>query len=318
MIPTSYIVSPLIGSVIGYVTNALAIKMLFRPHHAKHIFGVHVPFTPGIIPKEKERIAAAVGEVISDNLLNQEVMEQYLLADDMVDKLRSSLNAFVEKQKSNEETLAEFIGHILSEEEQQQILTSVNDNLGDQIQAKLSDTAVGDQVAHLAMDHVIKNLSADNKSDELLDSIKGVPKMLGKGLLRPILSSMQEPAERMLSRNINEIMQKNGKEIVTNLVGTEVNGFMNKTVKALLAGKDEQIAKVEDKIVELYRHLVKEQLHGILKTINISKIVSDRINEMDVAEAEELVLQVMNKELKAIIWLGAGLGFVLGCVNALF
>lgn len=43
--------------------------------------------------------------------------------------------------------------------------------------------------------------------------------------------------------------------------------------------------------------------------------MSDCINEMGVAEAEKLVFQVMNKEFKAIIWLGAGLDFLLELVT---
>ena len=39
---------------------------------------------------------------------------------------------------------------------------------------------------------------------------------------------------------------------------------------------------------------------------------------MDVKESERLILEVMNKELKAIVWLGALLGFLMGCVNLLF
>ena len=61
-------IPPLVGGVIGYVTNDIAIRMLFRPHTAKHIMGWRVPFTPGIIPKEKGRIAEAVGTAISDNI----------------------------------------------------------------------------------------------------------------------------------------------------------------------------------------------------------------------------------------------------------
>lgn len=64
----TYILPPLVGGVIGYVTNDIAIRMLFRPHTAKHIMGWRIPFTPGIIPKEKGRIAEAVGTAISDNI----------------------------------------------------------------------------------------------------------------------------------------------------------------------------------------------------------------------------------------------------------
>lgn len=62
---------------------------------------------------------------------------------------------------------------------------------------------------------------------------------------------------------------------------------------------------------------IDEHFPKILDTINISKIVCDRINEMDVAETEKLILQVMNKEPKAIVWLGAGLGLIMGSINCL-
>ena len=72
----SYIVGPAVGAVIGYITNDIAIRMLFRPHQAKYIFGIHVPFTPGIIPKERGRIAESIGTAISVNLMNKEVLEK--------------------------------------------------------------------------------------------------------------------------------------------------------------------------------------------------------------------------------------------------
>lgn len=47
----SYLLGPLTGGIIGYFTNWLAIKMMFRPHKAKYIFGMKIPFTPGLMPK---------------------------------------------------------------------------------------------------------------------------------------------------------------------------------------------------------------------------------------------------------------------------
>ncbi len=113
----SYIIAPLLGGVIGYITNDIAIRMLFRPHKAKYVFGIHVPFTPGIIPKEKGRIAEAVGGVISENLMNKEVLEKYLLSEDMTGKVRSAVEEFIATQQRNNETVSQFLGHYLSKEE---------------------------------------------------------------------------------------------------------------------------------------------------------------------------------------------------------
>lgn len=86
--------------------------MLFRPHTAKYVFGIHIPFTPGIIPKEKGRIAEAIGGVISENLMNKEVLEKYLLSEDMVGKVRSAVDEFIiVTQQKNNETTSQFLGH---------------------------------------------------------------------------------------------------------------------------------------------------------------------------------------------------------------
>ena len=51
------IAGPLIGAVIGYFTNYLAVKMLFRPRREIKIGSKTLPFTPGVIPKGKPRLA---------------------------------------------------------------------------------------------------------------------------------------------------------------------------------------------------------------------------------------------------------------------
>lgn len=315
----SYIVAPVIGGIIGYITNDLAIRMLFRPHEKKYIFGVHIPLTPGVIPKEKERIAGAIGKVISENLMSHEVLEKYLLSDAMTGKLSTSIEDFIAKQKNNPETVAEFIGHYLSEEEIQGMSDSVKESLTRQIHGKLSDQKLGDKVAHVAVKHVLDSLSDDNNSNEILNGLPslGIIRSLGRGALEMVLAALQEPVENLLSRNINDILKNNGDEIVSNLIGDETSRLLGTPVQQLLQGREEQLAKVPNKIVNMYKKAISENLPRILETIDISKIVCDRINDMDVAEAEELILQVMKKELKAIVWLGAGLGFLMGFVNAI-
>ena len=305
---------PTVGFFIGWTTNWVAIKMLFRPHKAKHIFGMHVPLTPGIIPKEKGRIAKAIGDVISENLMNSEVLGQYLLSESITNKLRSSINGFFETQKQNEESVEQFLMHYLTEDEIKSMTQGVNKTLTSQIKSKLSDEAVGNKVAHIAVERVINNMSAED-SENLIDNIVGVPRMLVGRIFRMIIAALQEPAERMLSRNINEILKNNSEEIVSNLIGKEVADFLNTPVKDLLYGKDELIQKIIEKAMNLYRIVITEHLPRILETVNISEIVCDRINEMDVAETEKLILQVMNKELKMIVWFGAVLGFFMGWIN---
>lgn len=318
----SYIIAPLLGGVIGYITNDIAIRMLFRPHTAKYLFGIHIPFTPGIIPKEKGRIAEAVGGVISENLMNNEVLEKYLLSEEMIEKIKSAVEEFIATQQNNSETVAQFLEHYLSKEEIDSISQSVNQSITKQTYDKLADSSVGEKVAHVAIDHVAKKLTIDG-AQELLAGIGGAlggiggmaAGLFGSNIVAKFLSMLREPAEHFLANNINTMLRNNGKEIVSNMVDGEVNNFLSNPVCLLLEGHEAQLAQAVDTIESIYRSVITEHLPKILDSIDISKIVRERINEMDVNETEKLIFQVMDKELKAIVWLGALLGLVMGSIN---
>ena len=318
----SYIIAPLLGGVIGYITNDIAIRMLFRPHKAKYVFGIHIPFTPGIIPKEKGRIAEAVGGVISENLMNKEVLEKYLLSEDMVGKVRSAVKEFISTQQRNDETVVQFLGHYLSKEEIDTFAQNINQSITKQTYEKLADSSVGEKVAHIAVDHVAQKLTIDG-AQELLSGIGGAlgglggmaAGLFGGNIVAKFLGMLREPAEHLLAKNINTMLRDNGEEIVSNMIGGEVETFLNKPVCKLLEGHEEQLAQAVNTIESIYRSIITEHLPKILDSINISKIVRERINEMDVNETEKLIFQVMSNELKVIVWLGALLGLVMGSVN---
>ena len=97
------------------------------------------------------------------------------------------------------------------------------------------------------------------------------------------------------------MLRDNCEEIVSNMIGGEVDAFLNKPVSKLLEGYEEQLAQAVNTIESIYRSIISEHLPKILQSIDISKIVRERIYEMDVNETEKLIFQVMDKELKAIV-----------------
>ncbi len=60
---------PLLGALIGYLTNKVAIRMLFRPLNPWYIMGKRVPMTPGIIPSKRHDLAENIGEMVGEQLL---------------------------------------------------------------------------------------------------------------------------------------------------------------------------------------------------------------------------------------------------------
>ncbi|QSJ18291.1 DUF445 domain-containing protein [Nostoc sp. UHCC 0702] len=70
-----YVSPPVLGGTIGYFTNDIAIKMLFRPYRAIYIGGRRLPFTPGLIPRNQERLAKKVSDTIMGSLLTPDELQ---------------------------------------------------------------------------------------------------------------------------------------------------------------------------------------------------------------------------------------------------
>ena len=297
-----YISGPALGAVIGYITNDIAIRMLFRPRKAKYICGVHVPFTPGIIPKEKNRIASAIGNAISEHLMNREVLEHTLLSDEMLAKMRLAIDEFFYTQLHNEETVEQFAAHYLTSEEIAAMRESTCDEIAKLITAKLRDRAIGTTIAHAATQHVI---------DKTRTSVAG--KIKAEKLIEAIAS----PIESKLASHINDVLHDQAPSMATRIVYTEAEKLLSMPMRDLFKGHEQQLEQAREGIVSVYRTVITDHLPRILEGLNISKIVETRIREMDMAEAEQIILSVMKKELRAIVWLGALLGAIMGTIMML-
>lgn len=310
----SYIVAPLLGGIIGYITNDIAIRMLFRPHKAKYLFGIKIPFTPGIIPKEKGRIASAIGGAISENLMSKDVLEKNLLSDEMITKIRLSMDSFFETQKNNQETVREFLAHYMTANDIDSLIRGLKEGLIEQVSTKLGESNLGEQISEVVMEHVSSKLRIDGLDLDIPQMLKS---LIGSSLWGQVASLIEKPAKHYLAKNINHMLSANGPEIVGKLVDNGVDDISRLSMQQLLQGKDLQIAQATNTCIGLYRTIISDHLPRILEAINIPVIIESRINEMDMDETEKLIFQVMDKELKAIVWLGALLGLFMGSLNIL-
>ena len=63
----AYILPPLTGAIIGWLTNYVAIKMLFRPHVPIKVMGWTIQ---GLIPRRRKEISKGIARVIETQLLS--------------------------------------------------------------------------------------------------------------------------------------------------------------------------------------------------------------------------------------------------------
>ncbi len=96
-----FLLVPIVGGIIGYTTNWLAIKMIFRPHSEKYFLGIKVPFTPGVIAKERKRIAKNVGTTLEKEVLTKEDLNNFLIKS----KLSENIDTYIEEYLKNNSDL---------------------------------------------------------------------------------------------------------------------------------------------------------------------------------------------------------------------
>ena len=87
-----YVAPPVVGAVIGYVTNDIAIRMLFRPLKPWRILGVRVPLTPGVIPAGRHEFATTIGRMVGTHLVTGADVAQALGKDAFRRELRETVS----------------------------------------------------------------------------------------------------------------------------------------------------------------------------------------------------------------------------------
>ncbi len=75
---------PLISAFIGYLTNVVAIRMLFRPQNPVNLLGYQLQ---GLIPKRQEEMAGKIGEVVERELLSVEDLIDHINTPEMQEKM---------------------------------------------------------------------------------------------------------------------------------------------------------------------------------------------------------------------------------------
>ena len=83
---------PLIGGAIGWLTNWLAIRMLFRPRRPWRVLGMTVQ---GVVPQRRDELARRVADAIERDLFSHEDIRQAVLHPDYQEALRGRLEGHV-------------------------------------------------------------------------------------------------------------------------------------------------------------------------------------------------------------------------------
>ena len=297
-----FLIGPVIGLIIGYVTNNIAIKMLFRPLKPVYIGKRRVPFTPGLIPKEKERIAKTIGGVVSTELLDNDTINKTLLSDGIISGITGLVEKLFNKMKLSENTVREELYQKLDKDLVDNMTEKAEEDIAALIHTKLSKFNFRTEISK----KVIVNIR--NQYIE-----KGrIKAAFAKLVDDNMINSLAEP----IGKTIDKMVSENSEAIVGDLIKNETGRIMDTNTSEIAERYWHSIPKIKSAVQSVYIRTVKNDLPKVMEKLNIAKIVEDKINGYNIKEFEDLLFSIMKKESNAIIWLGALLGFVMGFLNA--
>ncbi len=103
---------PVISAFIGWITNLIAIKMLFHPREPKRILGFTVQ---GIFPKRQQQFAQRLGKIVSDEFLSFDDIEKKISNPENLKKIMPMIERHVDdflRQRLSDEmpVISMFIG----------------------------------------------------------------------------------------------------------------------------------------------------------------------------------------------------------------
>ena len=285
---------PLIGAVIGYCTNWLAVKMLFHPLKPVTVGKYTLPFTPGIIPKRKGALAKALGLAVGENLFTKEDIQKMFLEENTKTSIVDGMVKQVEAVWM--ETLEEFLGKFTTKET---------------IERKKEDVA---EVVTLKIRQGILSLDmgkliAEGGSSVLKEKLQGG--MFAFFLNDDFIKSLAEP----IGRQVDNYIEDHGQEILYPMVVNQMDELLGMKVEETVHMLGVDFTKVRTGMEAVYDVLVAENIEKLLHNFDIAGSVQKKVEEMDVADLEVLVLSVMKKEMDTLVNLGALIGGVIGVLN---
>ncbi|MBQ7070967.1 MAG: DUF445 family protein [Ruminococcus sp.] len=290
------ILTLLISAAIGYATNYLAVKMLFRPLKPVYIKGHRLPFTPGIIPKGKPRLAKALSAAVSDSLLTSEDIENAVLSDKSKKLCAEKLCMGLYMRERNK------LGQMLQDLSQGCTYSTARQKLKEHIVKKGTQAALDMNAGQLMIDEITAAVKEKTQGS-----------MAAMFITDELIAELTKPA----ADKLEEYIREKAPEMIEQAAEKELCEIEDKTVPQVFTELNITQEKLGRIIGIAMEGLLRGKLSGFLQELDVGSAAEKHINDMDNKELEELILSVMKKELNAVVRLGALIGLIIGVLNVL-
>jgi len=286
-------VPPIAGGIIGYFTNDLAIKMLFRPYRPMYIGKRQLPFTPGLIPRNQERLAKRVADTIMGSLLTpkelQRLAKRLLHTERVEAAILWLLNLALDQVRSDKQQKT---AHILA--------GILRDLIGESLPRMLKVLARRKDFLEAQLNHVFDQILLEFRLDQ--EQARKLSEWILKVVLPPDILR-QAVIDFLTDRNI-QIIDEDFREkssgtywVVANLFG--VRNALIRLRSFCLDEKEATNARIEELIVALG---TRDRLREWLQNVSLQNLPLSTVRQLR---------KTMRDSVRAYIQEG-GAGFIQG------
>ncbi len=347
--------TPFVGAAIGYFTNWLAIKMIFRPYEEKRIFGIKVPFTPGLIAVERKRITKQIGFVITNHLLTNDDLKNKILDFDFDKHTLSIINSFEKQIAENDQTIEDLLKSIFKDDYEiklQEVKTFLNDYFKNSFENGKSEQELEKlekdlngiipdvlEIVKIVFENDLYNIDTLMMSffDEMLASLfQGLGALISNfisseklyiNLQNKIVTSINEDKEGITKTLVTAITTIDEDAEIVQHEPFNINNIVDVLVNDVLSKKINDFSSVFDLlkrdtvvngISNKFKSYLASEISNILVTLDINNLIMTKMDEMPLSEIESLIMTIAKREISAITNIGGVLGFLIGLVSIIF
>jgi len=147
--------------------------------------------------------------------------------------------------------------------------------------------------------------------------LEGGQRSLGEVAAQFFSREQGEEIRQMIGREVVALFRSNTSErLVHAMVGTMVDNLLARPLGRLydIVPHGVRQGLIEYIILTSNRMLLQE-VPGVVESLNIQRVVTDKVDSLNLLQLERLLLSIMEEQFKYINLFGAFLGFLIGLIN---
>jgi len=258
----------LFATAHGYAGAWLAVRMLFRPRKPFKVLGITL-FPQGMIPRHRDRLAAAIGKAVGEELVSQEtIMEELLGKDFLRRKIRGVIDSYTQEIVSQNypsliETLpsnlrapvldaitslqlkvAEHIENVLKSEESLSTISSFVERRVDEVLSRRVSSVIDDETFEKIVGFLEERIRTAANSFELEQKVRGfisgrvddlanTPTPLGEMFTPDAVSLLKEKAGEQIAPMAHHLTEIAAAERTRSQIGALIKREVHEYYEAL-------------------------------------------------------------------------------------